>query len=183
MTWVILPILIFCIRIVDVSLGTLRFILITRNLKYFAAITGFFEVLIWITVVKEIIVNVDNFLSIVAYAAGFAAGNFIGMQIIERLSIGKIVIRIITREDCVPLIENLGKRNYRVMALEPSEKEGKIHVIYTVTKGENTHEVISIVKENNPQAFYTIEDVREVNEDMFPLKRMKLFRSQKRRGK
>ncbi|HEX2991004.1 MAG TPA: DUF5698 domain-containing protein, partial [Anaerolineales bacterium] len=87
-TWVILPLIIFLTRVLDVTLGTLRIIFISRGRKYLAPLLGFIEVLIWITVVSQIIGGASNFAAYFAYAAGFAVGNYVGMWIEERLAIG-----------------------------------------------------------------------------------------------
>ena len=110
--WVILPLLIFSARIVDVSLDTLRIIFINRNLKYAAATSGFFEVLVWLMVIREIFLRLNNPLCFVAYAAGFATGNFVGMLIENRISIGKVLIRIITRKEADELITSLESAGY-----------------------------------------------------------------------
>jgi uncharacterized protein YebE (UPF0316 family) len=106
-TWIVLPILIFCARICDVSIGTLRVVFISRGNKYFAPIMGFFEVIIWLLAIGQIMEHLSNVLCYVAYGGGFAMGNYVGMRIEERLSMGQLVLRIITRADAARLIETL----------------------------------------------------------------------------
>jgi hypothetical protein len=95
-TWVILPLIVFLARFVDVTLGTMRIIFLSRGRKFLAPALGFVEVFIWITVVSQIVGGAqNNLLAYFAYAAGFAVGNYVGMVIEEKLAIGTLVIRAI----------------------------------------------------------------------------------------
>src|SRR4030043_95358 len=97
--WVILPILIFFLRLTDVSLATLRIMFISRGLKYLAPIIAFFEINIWLLAIGQIIMNLGNIVCTLAYAAGFALGNLLGIMIEEKLSIGLVLVRLITKHD------------------------------------------------------------------------------------
>ncbi|HEV57052.1 MAG TPA: hypothetical protein ENN87_06090, partial [Phycisphaerales bacterium] len=94
---VLLPVAIFVARICDVSVGTLRIIAVARGRRVAAAILGFFEVLIWITVISHVMQNLTNPWCYVAYAAGFATGNYVGIRIEQMLAMGQLVVRVITR--------------------------------------------------------------------------------------
>ena len=83
-TWILLPALIFLARILDQSIGTLRLIFLSKGMKYIAPFLGFFEVIIWLLAVGQIMQHLDNWLCYVAYGAGFAMGNFIGITLEER---------------------------------------------------------------------------------------------------
>ena len=87
-TYVILPLLIFLARIADVSIGTIRIVMVAKGQKMIAPILGFFEVLIWLLAISKIMQNLDNWVCYVAYGAGFATGNYIGMIIEEKLAMG-----------------------------------------------------------------------------------------------
>ena len=73
-TYVLLPLFIFFARIFDVSLGTLRIIFVTKGMRKVAPFVGFFEVLIWLLAISRIMQDLDNWVSYVAYAGGFATG-------------------------------------------------------------------------------------------------------------
>ncbi|MDD1699528.1 MAG: DUF5698 domain-containing protein, partial [Methanoregula sp.] len=98
-TYVIIPLLIFCARICDVSLGTIRVIFISKGIKYLAPIIGFFEVIIWLLAIGQVMNNLTNFVAYGAYGAGFASGTYIGMLIEEKISLGLTSVRIITKKD------------------------------------------------------------------------------------
>lgn len=166
--WVVLPIFIFLARICDVSLGTIRVIFISKGIKYLAPCIGFFEVIIWLVAIGQVMQNITNPISYIAYGAGFACGTFIGMTIEERLSIGLAVIRIITREDAKDLMADLRKKNYGVTSLDAEGATGQVKVLLMVAKRQDIRDIVASVKVHHPNAFYTIEDVRTAKEGVFP---------------
>ena len=168
--WVILPLLIFCARIFDVSLGTLRVIFISRGMRVVAAFVGFVEILIWLLAIGQIMKNLTNVACYIAYAGGFAMGTFVGIYVVEKLSLGVVLIRIITRMDASQLLSYLHSENYGVTSINAQGATGMVKVIYTVVKRAELHYVIEIIKKFNPQAFYTIEDVKSVSEGIFPIR-------------
>ena len=170
-TYIILPVLIALARICDVTIGTLRILTLSRGHKYLAPFLGFFEVLIWIFVTSKIIQNLNNVLCYVAYAGGFAIGNLIGIVIEERLAIGTLIIRIITKQDASQLIDGLRDAGHGVTSIPAQGSMGLVHVIYSVINRSALDEVVEIISKFNPKAFYSIEDVRYVSEGVFPVKR------------
>lgn len=168
--WVILPLLIFCARIMDVSLDTLRIIFINRHLKTFAALIGFFEVMIWLLAMRQVFQNLGNPLCFVAYAAGFATGNYVGILIENRLSIGKVIIRIITRDDADEFTSFLRTAGYGMTSIPAIGVTGPVKVIMTIAERQNIDHIVQMIREFNPQAFYSIEDVRFVSEAVTPFR-------------
>ncbi|MBL7054201.1 DUF2179 domain-containing protein [Candidatus Woesearchaeota archaeon] len=158
--YVVVPFLIFISRIIDVSIGTIRIIFVSKGYKIYAPILGFFEVLIWLIVISQIMNNLSNFYCYFAYAAGFAAGNFVGMVIEEKLSIGKSIVRIITGRDSSSLLKNLKDARFTVTSMGAESPDGNVRSIFTVVKKQDIPRVIQIIKDFNPKAFYTLEDVR-----------------------
>lgn len=167
-TWVGLPLIIFLTRIVDVSLGTLRIIFISRGRKYLAPLLGFVEVLIWITVVSQIVGGAQNFVAYLAYAAGFATGNYVGMWIEERLAIGTLVVRVILSRDAKQLVDNLREAGFGVTHVDAQGATGPVILVYTVVMRKELSRVIRIIDETSPKSFFTIEELRSVQEGIFP---------------
>jgi len=161
--YAILPLLIIIARICDVSLNTLRIIYLSKGYKLVVPILGFFEVLIWLLAVTRIFANLNNWVMFIAYPLGFALGNFVGMRIEERLAIGVELIRIITRKDAGDLIAALRQKGFSVTAIRAEGSMGEVGVIYSIINRKNLHEYVEMIKEFNPNAFYTIEDVRFVS--------------------
>jgi uncharacterized protein YebE (UPF0316 family) len=169
--WVILPLFIFLARVVDVSLGTLRIIFVSKGLKYLAPIIGFFEVIIWLFAIRVIMQNLNNFMCYLAYGAGFAAGNFIGILIENKISVGRAGLRIITRKDASELIKALREKGFGVTNIDAQGGDGNVSVIYMVIRRCDFEDVTNLINKFNPKAFYTLEDVRFVSEGTFPKKR------------
>ena len=169
--WVVLPLLIFIARVADVSLGTVRVIFITRGLKYLAPIVGFFEILIWLMAIGQIMRNLSNPLCYIAYAAGFATGNYIGIWIAEKLSLGVVLIRVITSKDASELLEYLKSAKYGVTSVDAQGSAGKVQVVFTIVPRREVGSIVNLIKQFNPKAFYTIEEVGFVEEGIFPAKK------------
>lgn len=167
-TYVLLPVLIFVARICDVTIGTVRIISVSRGHKYLAPVLGFFEVLIWIIVIAKVMQNLNNMVCYVAYAGGFAAGNFVGIMIEQRIAIGTLIIRIITRKEATELVNRLTAAGYGVTSLVAEGGRGPVNVIYSVIKRGDLAHIVDIIGQVNPRAFYSVEDVRFVSEGVFP---------------
>lgn len=183
-TFVILPLLIFCSRILDVTIGTLRIIFISKGHKEIAPLLGFFEVLIWIFAISRIMQNLDNLLCYFAYAGGFAMGNYVGLKVEEKLAIGFEVVRIITREGTSKLLEALHTEGYGTTMVEAEGKTGIVSLIFMIIRRNNMKNIVSLINANNPNAFYTIEDARSVHRGVFPIQARKTAQYRRwRRGK
>jgi uncharacterized protein YebE (UPF0316 family) len=167
-TWLILPTLIFFARIMDVSLDTVRIIFINRHLKHYATIIGFFEVLIWLMAIRQIFEHLSNPFCMIAYAAGFAIGNYVGILIENRLSIGKVIIRIITRMEADEFITFLRSAGYGLTIIDAEGVTGPVKVIMSIVERSNIEHIVDMIKQHNPQAFYSVEDVRFVSEAVTP---------------
>jgi uncharacterized protein YebE (UPF0316 family) len=167
--YLILPFMIFLARICDVTIGTLRIVMISKGQKRLAPFLGFFEVLIWLIAIGRIMQNLDNWVCYIFYAAGFATGNYIGMLLEERLAVGISQIQIITQKDATELIQSLKMAGYGITH-HPAEggATGKmVSIIYSIVKRSELEKVAAIVKEHHPEAFYAFADVRFVNKNLF----------------
>lgn len=166
-SYVLLPILIFLARICDVSIGTLRIIFVSKGKRNIAPILGFFEVLIWITAISKIMENLDHYINFIAYAAGFATGNLVGMIIEEKLAMGIMMIRVFANERGSELVQSLNAQGFGATVVEARGARENIHLIYSIVKRNELANVLDVITQLNPKAFYTIEDVKAVNEGIF----------------
>lgn len=165
--WVILPAIIFFARLVDVALGTLRIIFVSRSMRKLAPLVGFFESLIWLFAISQIMLNLSNMMSYLAFAAGFATGNFVGIYLENKLAVGLLSIRVVTNDDASDLIEFLRSQNFGVTSVSATGSSGKVRLIISVIKRKDLKDYIEVVKLFNPKAFISIEDVRSVQEGYF----------------
>jgi uncharacterized protein YebE (UPF0316 family) len=170
-TWVIMPALILVARVLDVSLGTVRVIFVSKGLKYLAPVVGFFEILIWLLAIGQIMANLRNPACYIAYAGGFAIGNYVGILIAEKLSLGVVLLRVITQKDAFELIQSLSSAEYGVTSVDGQGIQGSVKIIFTIVPRKEITKVIELVKKFNPKAFYTIEDIGFVEEGIFPIRK------------
>ncbi len=169
-TYAILPALIFISRIFDVTIGTLRIVMVSKGQKSWAPILGFFEVLIWLIAISKIFQNLDNWVCYVTYAAGFATGNYIGLILEEKLAVGIVKIQIITRKKANKLIKNLIAAGYGITHHEAQGSNENVSIIYSIINRTEVQKVEEIVISTNPKAFYSVEDVKSVSKGIFPVK-------------
>ena len=127
--WVYLPLIVFATRILDVTLGTMRIIFVSRGRKYLAPFLGFVEVLIWITVVSQIVGRAQNIVAYIAYASGFAVGNYVGMVMEDRLAIGTLVVRIILNQNGMALIDSLHGAGYGITYVDGHGATGPVVLV------------------------------------------------------
>ena len=163
-TWVFLPFLIFLSRIADQSIGSMRLIFLSKGYRFIAPMLGFFEVIIWLIAVSQIMKHLDNVLCYIAYGAGFAMGNFIGMTLEERISIGTVLVRIIPSMHTSELVAALRKQNFGLTTVDAEGSRGEVKIFISIINRKDLKEYISIINNINPNAFYTIEDVRTINQ-------------------
>lgn len=166
-TWVLLPGLIFLARILDQTIGTMRLIFLAKGMKHIAPVLGFFEVIIWLLAIGQIMQHLDNWLCYVAYGAGFAMGNFIGITLEEKLSIGTSIIRVILSSESPELISELKSHNFGLTILNAEGAKGKVKIIFSIIRRKEIAVFISTLHQFHPNAFYTIEDVKEAKDGVF----------------
>ena len=166
-SWVILPIIIFFSRLADVSLGTLRHVFISKGYRKIVPFLGFVEVLIWIVVVAQVMKNLSNWACYIAYAGGFATGTYVGLLIEEKLALGLQVIRVITNQNCDELIIQLKGDNHGVTIVDAQGTIGPVKMIFTIIKRKNVPQVVDKISTFLPNAFFTIEDIKNTSQGVF----------------
>lgn len=166
-TYVLLPLLIFLSRIADVTIGTIRIVMVAKGQKLIAPLLGFFEVLIWLIAISRIMQNLDNWFCYVAYASGFATGNYIGLLVEEKLAMGVVQIQIITKANAMQLIEKLKSEGYGITHQEAHGAVEEVSIIYTIVQRTDLTHILELIRTHNPNAFYSIADVKFVNKDIY----------------
>lgn len=166
--WVLLPLLVFFARVVDVTLGTIRIILTSRGQKYLAPLLGFAEVFIWITVIAQVTKGAQNVVAYLAYAGGFAVGTYVGMFIEDKLALGMLVIRAIVPEHIQELTARLHDRGYGVTSVNAQGSIGPVKLVYTIVKRRDLSEIANIIRDVYPSAFFTVEELRSAERGVFP---------------
>lgn len=172
-SWVVLPLLIFFSRILDQSIGTLRLIFVSKGYKKIAPFLGFFEVIIWLLAVAQIMKHLDNPLCYIAYGGGFAMGNYIGIILEEKLSIGNVILRVIPKKDTTALINHLRENGFGVTSVKAEGAKGEVDIVFTIIKRKKIKSAIEIINHYNPNAFYTIEEIKAVKDGYFGINKGK----------
>ncbi len=165
--WVILPLMIFFARIIDVSIGTLRIVFVSKGLKNWAPLLGFFEVLVWIITMKQIVNHATYFTAYIGWAAGFAAGNFVGLWIEERLALGILLVRVIIGSDASELVSKLRTLGFGVTVIDGQGSEGSVRILFTLVKRKDLALVKNEILSAFPKAFYTIEQVSRASDNVY----------------
>lgn len=161
-----IPVLIFLSRILDVSIGTIRIIFVSRGAKPIAAFLGFIEVFIWIIAISQIMNNLNNIWAYFAYALGFSGGTYLGMLLEEKIAVGTVLFQVITKKPATDLIPELRESNARLTSLKANGEDGPVDILYIVAKRKISRKIYSLIKKYHPQAFLSVEDIRVVQDSL-----------------
>jgi len=156
------PLLIFGLRICDVSLAVLRTLLAVRNARLIVPVIGFFEVLIWIFAVGNAIRNLNSGWHLLGYAGGFATGNVVGLWLEGKLAYGLAVVRVFSRHGGVELAEALREKGFGVTEIAGQGRDGMVEIIDTVVKRRHVAEILVEVDRWDPDAFVLVDEPRAV---------------------
>jgi uncharacterized protein YebE (UPF0316 family) len=155
--------LIVVARIGDVSLGTLRTVAVIHGRRGAAWMLGFCEVLIWVLVVSQVIVTVrDNWVYAIAYAFGFATGNFIGITIEQYFAYGRQIVRVFTRQGSA-MAEVMRAQGFTVTEFEGKGRDGPVNMLFIEVGRRMAQTAIRLAREVDPTCYYTIGDIREAS--------------------
>ena len=169
-SWVVLPLIIILARVIDVTLGTLRIIFVSRGNRLVAPILGFFEVLVWILAISQIMQNLNNPATYFAYALGFAIGNYLGIKAEDKLAIGLLVVRIFVIKSDDDIKKKIIEAGYGVTSIQGKGSTDDVILLYSVIKRKDLKHFISIITEGNPKIFYSVETARDAHLGIYPNK-------------
>lgn len=155
--------LIFVLRIADVSLGTLRIGFLVRGERRLAGLFGFFESLIWLIAAARVLSNLDSPVQFVAYAGGYAAGTMLGVSIERWLAIGETIMRVVSPVNSPSVEEQLRQAGFYVTVLNARGRDGDVRVSFSVLPRKRIQRALRIVGEVNPDAFVTFEATTPTN--------------------
>lgn len=159
---VLAALLIFSLRIIDVSLGTLRIGFLVRGQRRLAGLFGFFESLIWLIAAAQVLAHLDSPVKFVAYAAGYAAGTMLGVSVERWLAIGDSIMRVVTPVDSPPIEHALREAGFFVTLLNARGRDGDVSVAFSVIPRRRVPEALKLVSQVNPSAFVTFESTTPV---------------------
>ncbi|HNQ97415.1 MAG: DUF2179 domain-containing protein [Spirochaetales bacterium] len=155
----LVALIIFVARVVDVSLATFRHAMIVRGRKAYALVVAFVESLIWIYAVSRVLSDLTEPVTALAFAAGFACGTWVGITIEDMLKIGEQVVRIFSAQgDSVSAaLRDVG---YRVTLFEGSGRDGPVQLLFTQVKRRDVRKVNDLARSIDPSCYLVIDDIR-----------------------
>jgi uncharacterized protein YebE (UPF0316 family) len=168
------PLVIFCLRIVDVSLDTLRVLFMVRGRRGIAGALGFVQSMIWIFAVGNAIRHLDSIWHIVGYAGGFAMGTVIGISIEQALAYGLSTVRIVSRHGGIEIAQALRERGFGVTEMSGMGRDGAVEIVNSVVQRQDLDDVIAIVDQWDNTAFVTVEEPKVLRGGSLAARRWKM---------
>ena len=162
-----LPLIIFFGRIIDVSLGTLRIVFVSRGARHIAPVIGFVEIFIWIVIIAQVFKHADGFWAYFSYAAGYATGTYLGLTLENKIGFGYVKLRLFTKLHGHSLVATLNHQGYGASLIKAEGAVYKVEIVETVVRRVDLRKVESLMQQHDPGAFYTIEDVRTRRRGIF----------------
>jgi uncharacterized protein YebE (UPF0316 family) len=151
------PILIMLMRIVDVTIGTFRTILVVQGRKYLAGITGFLEVLIWVFAIRFIFQHLDNVYNLFGYAIGFGLGNLLGISLEQKIGLGFVQLNIISLLDADRIANTLRQSKFGVTILPGEGGSGGVSVIMCVVPRKEQRKIVDLIESIDKKAFISVQ--------------------------
>jgi uncharacterized protein YebE (UPF0316 family) len=155
---------IFTLRLIDVALATVRIVLLGRGKKGTAATLALIEGLIWVVAITRVLsAGLDDPARIVAFAAGFAAGTFVGALVEERLALGQSLVRIVAPVSTPPVADALRAEGYGATVINGDGMDGEVRLTFTVVPRKKLKEVTALVHQVNPGAYVTVDQTSSID--------------------
>jgi uncharacterized protein YebE (UPF0316 family) len=158
---VLMALTVFCLRVTDVSIGTVRVIFTIRGMRLISMCLGFLESGIFIFAVSRVLSAERNWLTMIGYASGFATGTFVGITLEQWIASGSVLVRIISRNHAIRLKELLTSEGFGVTAVRGQGYDGDVMVLFVVAARRKKKLVLENVQGIDPDAFITVEPVSQ----------------------
>src|SRR5437763_12133129 len=150
--------LIFGLRIVDVSCDTMRVIFAIRGKRGIGAMLGFVQALVWIFAVANAVKHLDSILHVIGYAGGYATGTFVGVSLEQAIAYGVATVRIVTRQAGAEIANALRQRGYGVTEYPGLGRDGSVEIVHSVVQRSHLSDVLAVVNAKDQDAFVTVEE-------------------------
>ena len=160
MTVLLGALLIFVLRICDVSVGTLRTLYMVRGDRLRAVPLAFAESGIWVIAISRVMRDLDEPLKLFAYAAGFATGTFIGITLEKWIASGWLIVRIVGSDEDRGLVARVRGAGFGVTVVQGEGRQGPQSVLFVVTLRKRGPELLDLIRASDPDAFVTFDTVQ-----------------------
>lgn len=161
---VFLCLAVFCARIVDTSLATVRTVMVVKDRTLLAFIFAFFEVFVWFMIVREALTSVDNVLLLaISYSAGYACGVMVGMYITDRFIVSNVSVNIVVKQK-KEVVDALINHNFTVSVSRIKGKDliSNKYMIFVATTSKRIEELKNIITEIDDHAFIVVSENKSV---------------------
>lgn len=155
--------LIFGLRVVDVSIGTVRIVLLGRGSRWRSALLGAVESFVWVIAAARVLSGLDDIWRMVAFAAGYGAGTALGVTMERWLAVGTALVRIVAPSSSPRAAEGLRKLGYLVTVLAGDQSGDDVRVSLVVVPRRRLREVFGEIARLNPEALVTIESTNQID--------------------
>lgn len=156
------PLVILVLRATDVTMATVRMLLIVRGRRNLVPVIGFFEILIWVVAVGTVVQHLNSPLHVMGYAAGFAIGNYLGLLLEERMALGLATVRTMVKSGGPALAAELRLEGFGVTEMEGRGRDGVVDVLYSVTPRRTVRRCVALINERAPDSFVVVDEPRAV---------------------
>ncbi len=160
--------MIMCMRIVDVTIGTIRTIMVIQRRKWLAGFLGFLEVTVWIVAIRHIMIHIDNLWNILGYSTGFGLGNVIGITLEQKFGFGFIQVYVISMHYADNIANELRKNKFGVTILPAEGGSGGHTILVILTTRKRQGELLEIVDKIDPKAFISIQSATPYRGYIYP---------------
>ncbi|HQH72591.1 MAG TPA: DUF2179 domain-containing protein [bacterium] len=154
--------LIFCLRVSDVTLGTVRSILVMRGVRKVAPFIGFLEVTIWVFAIMKVMSQLDNLWNILGYSSGYAVGILMGMFVEEKLGLGYVNVQIISLDNTPGLMNTIREAGFGITLMAANGHSTEVGILRITTPRKRLKELLALANRLDPKSFITVEDARHV---------------------
>lgn len=173
MNFLLAYVLIFIARVADVTLGTMRTLMVVQGRKVQAAVIGFFEITIYIVALGKVVNNLDNIGNLLAYGLGFACGNYIGIMVENKIALGNLQVQVILKKsENMELIEALREDGFALTVVDGQGREGNRVILNLVINRKDLKKLKKLVYNYDGKAFIICNPTSPVSGGYFsPTKR------------
>ena len=161
----LLYIIIFCAKIIEVSISTVRLVFINKGERVKGAILGFAEIMIWLIVVSSVLNNIsEDPMKMFVYAAAFSLGNYVGVTIESKIAVGLASIQVVVgQKSGEVLADALREQGYGVTIIDGKGKSESIkNLLFIQLKRKKIPEAVKLIKQHNPEAYITVNDIKSM---------------------
>lgn len=165
MTLFLLCLKIFFVRIIDVSLGTVRTLITVKGRTLLASMVGFIEIFVWFVIVKEALNTTETSLWIaIAYSLGFATGTYIGGYLSDRFIKGNFGVQVVTSNNNHKLIDVLRSEGYAVSVIDVKgqDKANEKYMLFIEIQKNNFEHLKRLIHSIDKKAFIVVNETKYV---------------------